>query len=118
MAAALPLDPGTSIGGHYIIDVLINRGGFGAVYRGIDTSESNRPCAIKETYDVTPSARRQALMEAAVLFPINSSHLPQVYYAFEANGRFYLFMQFIEGETLLQLCKRRPRPCNKPYTLN
>lgn len=118
MAAALPLDPGTSIGGHYIIDVLINRGGFGAVYRGIDTSESNRPCAIKETYDVTPSARRQALMEAAVLFTIKSRHLPQVYDAFEANGRFYLVMQLIEGETLLQLVKRRGRPCSEQEVLN
>src|SRR2546421_6106963 len=118
MAAALPLDPGTSIGGHYIIDVLINRGGFGAVYRGIDTSEGNQPCAIKETYDVTPSARRQALMEAAVLFTIKSRHLPQVYDAFEANGRFYLVMQLIEGETLLQLVKRRGRPCSEQEVLN
>jgi serine/threonine protein kinase len=118
MTDALPLDPGTSIGGHYIIDALINRGGFGAVYRGIDTSEGNRPCAIKETYDVTPSARRQALMEAAVLFTIKSRHLPQVYDAFEANGRFYLVMQLIEGETLLQLVKQRGRPCSEQEVLN
>src|SRR2546425_6506563 len=117
MAAALPLDPGTSIGGHYIIDVLINRGGFGAVYRGIDTSEGNQPCAIKETYDVTPSARRQALMEGAVLFTIKSMHLPQVYDAFEVNGRFYLVMQLIEGETLQQLLKKQGRPCSEKEVL-
>ena len=67
-SSGLPLTPGSLIGGHYIIGTLPNTGGFGAVYRGVDTSEGNRPCAIKETYDVTPAARRQALTEAAVLF--------------------------------------------------
>ena len=61
MTDTTPLDAGTTIGGHYVIDVLISRGGFGAVYRGIDSSEGDGLCAIKETYDVTPTARRRAL---------------------------------------------------------
>src|SRR5258708_12344410 len=77
MTDSLPLDAGTSIGGHYVIDALINRGGFGAVYRGIDTSEGNRPCAIKKTYDVTPPPRSQPLMQAPLPFTINSLHPPQ-----------------------------------------
>src|SRR2546425_7366376 len=100
MTDSMPLDPETSIGGHYIIGNLISSGGFGAVYRGIDTSEGDRLCAIKETYDVTPAARRQALIEAGILFTVKSKHLPQVYDALEANGRFYLVMQLIEGQTL------------------
>lgn len=109
MAMSLPLAlaPGTMVGGHYIVGPLINSGGFGAVYRGTDTSEGNRPCAIKETYDVTPTARRQALMEAGVLFTVKSEHLPAVYDAFEANGRFYLVMQLIEGQNLSQLLRQR-----------
>src|SRR5215469_17804203 len=99
MTTILPLEAGATIGGHYRIEGLINTGGFGSVYRGLALSEGNRPCAMKETYDVTPAARRQALMEAAILFTIKSEHLPQVYDAFEANGRFYLVMQFIEGQT-------------------
>jgi serine/threonine protein kinase len=113
-----PLDTGTTIGGHYIIDGLINRGGFGAVYRGIDSSEGNRLCAIKETYDVTIAARRRALMEAAVLFTVKSKHLPRVYDAFEANGRFYLVMQLIEGKTLQQLLKLQGRPCTEQEVIN
>ncbi len=113
MTDSMPLDSETSIGGHYIIDELISRGGFGAVYRGIDTSEGDRPCAIKETYDVTTAARRRALMEAAVLFTVKSKHLPRVYDAFEANGRFYLVMQLIEGQTLQQLLKQRRSPCSE-----
>ncbi|WP_165423751.1 serine/threonine protein kinase [Ktedonosporobacter rubrisoli] len=110
MGLPLALSPGTVIGGHYIIGALINSGGFGAVYRGVDTSEGNRACAIKEMYDVTPSARRQALMEASVLFTIRSKHLPEVYDALEANGRFYLIMQLIEGKNLLQLLQDRTGP--------
>ncbi|GHO50197.1 serine/threonine protein kinase [Ktedonospora formicarum] len=107
MSLPLALAQGTIIGGHYVVGPLINSGGFGAVYRGIDTSENNRPCAIKETYDVTPMARRQGLMEAGVLFTVRNAHLPEVYDALEANGRFYLVMQLIEGRNLLDLLKSR-----------
>ncbi len=107
MSLPMALRPGTVVGNHYIIGSLINSGGFGAVYRGVDTSEGNRPCAIKETYDVTPASRRQALMEASVLFTVRSQHLPEVYDTFEANGRFYLIMQLIEGQNLLQLLRSR-----------
>src|SRR6266700_2850740 len=107
MIDSQPLASGTEIGGYYVIETLIRRGGFGAVYRGIGTSEGNRPYAIKENYDVTPSARRQALMEAAVLFTVKSKHLPRVYDAFESDGRFYLVMQLIEGKTLQQLLRLR-----------
>src|SRR5215469_14430154 len=107
MTTILPLQAGTTIGGHYRIEGLINTGGFGAVYRGFALSEGNRPCAIKETYDVTPAARRQALIEAAILFTIKSNHLPQAYDAFEENGRFYLLMQLIEGQNCSQLIKAR-----------
>ena len=67
MGLPAALTPGTVIGRHYIIRDLLNMGGFGAVYRGTDTSEQDRPCAIKETYAVSPSARRRALMEASVV---------------------------------------------------
>lgn len=107
MSLQIVLSQGTIIGGHYVISSLLNSGGFGAVYRGMDTSGGNRPCAIKETYDVTPAARRQALMEAGVLLTVRNPHLPEVYDAFEFNGRFYLIMQLIEGQNLLQLLKSR-----------
>ncbi len=117
MTDTVSLLSGTLVGGHYIISSLINRGGFGAVYRGVDTSEGGRPCAIKETYDVTPAARRQALMEAAVLFTIQSDHLPQVYDAFEDSGRFYLVMQLIEGQNLLEIMRQRGMPCSEQDVL-
>ncbi len=107
MSLPAALAPGTVLVNNYVIESLINSGGFGAVYRATDRSEGNRPCAIKETYDVTPAARRQALMEAGVLLTVRSENLPQVYDVVEANGRFYLVMQLIEGQDLLQLLRER-----------
>lgn len=115
MSLPLPLEPGALLGGQYIVGALINSGGFGAVYRGTDTSEDDRPCAIKETYDVSPAARRRALVEASVLFTVNSKHLPRVYDAFEANGRFYLVMQLVEGQNLQQLLQKRVAATGQPF---
>lgn len=113
MLEKLSLMPGTVIQGRYIVQALINEGGFGSVYRAVDTAEGNRPCALKETYDVTPAARRQALTEVAILSTVHSPHLPEAYEAFEFQGRFYVVMQLIEGRNLLELCKMQGRPCSE-----
>ncbi|HYX51739.1 MAG TPA: protein kinase, partial [Ktedonobacteraceae bacterium] len=67
---------------------------------------------------MSATARRRALMEAAVLFTVKSKHLPSVYDAFEADGRFYLVMQLIEGKTLQQLLRIQGRPCNQQEVIN
>lgn len=118
MTAILPLDAGTIIGGHYAVDGLINTGGFGSVYRGVILSEGNRPCAIKETYDVSPAARRQVLREASILFTVKSAHLPEVYDALEENGRFYLIMQLIEGQNCSQMVKTHGGPFSEQQVLD
>jgi hypothetical protein len=51
------------------------------------------------------------------LSTIHSPHLPQVYEAFEYQGRFYLVMQLIEGQNLLELSKTRGRPCSEQEIL-
>ena len=115
---SLPLlQPGTRIGGQYVVDTLINRGGFGAVYRGYDAGENNRLCAIKETYDVSPAARRRALREVGILFTVKNQHLPEVYDTFEDNGRFYVVMQLIEGQNLLQMLLVHGRPFSEQRVL-
>ncbi len=115
---SLPLlQPGTQIGGQYFVHTLINRGGFGAVYRGYDSGENNRLCAIKETYDVSPAARRRALREVGILLTVKNRHLPEVYDAFEDNGRFYVVMQLIEGQNLLQLLHAHGKPFSEQRIL-
>ena len=72
MGLPLPLEPGTLLDGRYIVGPLINHGGFGAVYRGIVTSQVARPCAIKVPSDVIPAPRRLALMQSGILFSVLS----------------------------------------------
>ena len=117
MSLPLLLQPGTQIGGQYTVDTLINSGGFGAVYRGYDAGENNRLCAMKETYDVSPAARRRALREVGILLAIKNQHLPEVYDAFEDNGRFYVVMQLIEGKNLLQMLNAHGAPFSEREVL-
>src|SRR5690348_15852923 len=57
-------------------------------------------------------------MEAAILFTVKSEHLPQVYDAFEENGRFYLVMQLIEGQNCAQMVKVHGGPFSEQEVLN
>ncbi|WP_165423621.1 serine/threonine-protein kinase [Ktedonosporobacter rubrisoli] len=82
------------------------RGGFGAVYRAADTQFGNRVVAIKEMSQ--NSLNEQELQaateafknEALLLANLKHPNLPSIYDQFSENSRFYLVMDFIEGETL------------------
>src|SRR6266516_2400632 len=78
----------------------------GAVHRAEDTHLGNRMGAVKEMSQSTLSP--QELVEAAGVFklgahlPARLQHpdLPSIYDHFSEAGRWYLVMDFIEGETL------------------
>jgi serine/threonine protein kinase len=84
----------------------IGSGGYGKVYKAIDTEFANRLVAIKEMIqhglseqevaELTESFKREALMLATLTHP----GLPSIYDYFTENGRYYLVMSFIEGITL------------------
>jgi WD40 repeat protein len=86
----------------------VGRGGFGAVYKAQDTHLNNRLVAVKEMVsqggalhsqelqDAIESFKREAVMLAGLTHP----NLPRIYEQFGEQGRLYLVMDFIEGETL------------------
>jgi serine/threonine protein kinase len=84
----------------------IGSGGFGAVYKAEDQQLGNRVVAVKEmsargltpeeTQEATEGFRREALLLARLSHP----NLPRIHEQFEEDGRWYLVMDFIEGETL------------------
>src|SRR5256714_3693850 len=84
----------------------IGKGGFGAVYKAADTQFGNRLLAIKEMSQSSLTSRelseaieafkREALLLAGLTHP----NLPRIYEQFTDIGRWYLVMDFIEGETL------------------
>lgn len=90
----------------YRILELLGQGGFGSVYKAADTSFGDRLVAIKalEQNGLSPEEiaaaatgfKREALMLANLRHP----HLPRIYDHFSDSGRWYLVMDYIEGETL------------------
>ncbi len=92
----------------------IGKGGFGAVYRAMDIQFGNRLVAIKEMsqsnlssqelVEATASFKREALLLAGLTHP----NLPRIYEQFMDMGRWYLVMDFIEGETLEDFLEKQP----------
>src|SRR5258708_2504566 len=84
----------------------VGQGGFGAVYKAADLQFGNRLVAIKEMsqsslssqelVEATEAFKREALLLAGLTHP----NLPRIYEQFTDMGRWYLVMDFIEGETL------------------
>lgn len=90
----------------YRVLAMVGKGGFGAVYKVADTQFGNRVLAIKEMsqsnlstpelLEATDAFKREALLLANLIHP----NLPRIYEQFSETGRWYLVMDFIEGQTL------------------
>lgn len=100
-------------GGHYQLIRLLGRGGMGAVYEATDLS-LDRTVAIKEMSQshLQPAEVAEAAnafkQEAIMLARLRHPNLPRIYAHFEEDGRWYLVMDFIEGQTLEELVKAAP----------
>jgi WD40 repeat protein len=107
----------TQLRGRYVIISLAGRGGYGAVYKARDTSFGNRLVAIKEMSQNTLNPQERAAAadafyhEALLLASLTHPNLPRIYEQFTENGRSYLVMDFIEGETLDDLIQKLPGRC-------
>ncbi len=96
----------TLLEGRYQILKEVGTGGFGAVYKAVDTKFDNRTVAIKEIrlqglkpneiIDATDTFNR----EVNILSDLRHPNLPRVYNHFTAPEHWYLVMDFIEGQTL------------------
>lgn len=90
----------------------IGQGGMGTVYQAQDTRLNNRFVAVKEfdPAQLPLSDRQTALQafqqEAAILAKLSHPGLTAVYDYFLENNKFYLVMEYVEGETMLQAWER------------
>ncbi|HEU5198055.1 MAG TPA: protein kinase [Ktedonobacterales bacterium] len=100
--------------GRYHLLARLGAGGFGAVYRAEDVSLGNRAVAIKEMAQsgLNPAeltvATEAFQREAYLLAGLRHSNLPHIYDYFREAGRWYLVMDFIEGQTLEALLEQTP----------
>jgi len=99
----------------YRIIKQVGKGGFGAVYMAADLPFGNRVVAIKEmsqnglSQQDLSEATNAFTREAMMLAGLSHSNLPRIYEQFTESGRWYLVMDFIEGETLEEYISKTPR---------
>ena len=89
-------------GERYIIESLLGKGGFGAVYLVRDRHVKEQQFALKEVIDPNSQDRERFIFEAEVLKRLNHRALPHVYKVFEYEKlkRVYMLMDYIEGQNL------------------
>ena len=98
----------------YRLVSLAGRGGMGAVYKATDIELGNRLLAVKEMSEHGLNGQEKAeavkgfKREALMLAGLQHANLPRIYDHFLENGRWYLVMDFIAGETLEAYLRRIP----------
>ena len=95
--------------GRYRLVETLGRGGMAVVYRGED-DELRRPVAIKVLADnlaADDTFRKRFLREAKLAARVGHPNIAHVYDSGEAGGRPYIVMEYVEGETLADLIRRR-----------
>ncbi len=100
---------GTTLG-HYAIESLLGAGGMGTVYRARDT-KLGRGVAIKvlpDEFAFDPERVARFEREAKVLASLNHPHIAALHGMDQADGRTFLIMELVEGETLAERLRRGP----------
>ncbi|MEQ8189779.1 MAG: tetratricopeptide repeat protein [Candidatus Eremiobacterota bacterium] len=110
------LKAGILLDNRYEIKRLIKAGGMGAVYEALDRRFKNSPCAVKEM--LSPSSGdeedkayilKRFETEAEILHTLRHPNLPFVRDYFTWEGRYYLVMDYIEGNDLFTILKQYKR---------
>jgi tRNA A-37 threonylcarbamoyl transferase component Bud32 len=115
-AGAKVLAPGTRLYNRYIIVRMLKQGGMSVIYLAQDTHLGNRICVVKEMMPQAgdQQARQQAVQwferEAILLSRLQHPNIPRVTDHFAESGRYYLVMDYVEGENLEEILRREGRP--------
>jgi len=106
------LSVGRLVGGRYILEAPIGRGGMGEVWRARHTTLAS-PVAIKFLHAASAaseSSRRRFLTEAQVTANLKTKHAVQVFdFGVTDDGLPFLVMELLEGETLERRIAREGR---------
>ncbi len=103
------LVPGAAVG-PYQIEGPLGKGGMGQVYRARDT-RLGRPVALKFLFDATvanAAVLERFRREAQAISNLNHPNVCTVYDIGDQDGRPYLVMELMEGQTLRERIAERP----------
>jgi len=98
--------------GQYPIEREVGRGGMGVVYLGRDT-RLDRRVAIKvlpEAFAADPERLARFDREARLVASLNHPNIAGIYGLEEADGRRFLALEYVDGETLTERLARGPMP--------
>jgi len=101
---------GTVVQERYIVEDLLGKGGFGAVYLVRDQRVSGNKFALKEVVDPQTKERTRFTFEGELLKRLDHPALPRVYRTFDDAEHFraYILMDYIAGPNLEQLRQQQP----------
>jgi len=105
------LRPGTTLGSRYRIIALAGKGGMGEVYRAEDVT-LGQTVALKllpEKVEHDPAWLDRLLGEARIARQVSHPNVCRVYDIGEADGRHFISMEWIRGEELSSLLRRKGR---------
>lgn len=100
--------PNSVIAGRYQVIRLVGQGGMSNLYLCHDRKYNNAIVVIKEMTAAYSDPKEQQMAvelfhrEAKLLASLNHRHIPKVYDYFQFAGKYYLSMEFIDGEDLAQ----------------
>lgn len=107
----MSIEPGAKLGPYEII-APAGAGGMGEVFKARDT-RLDRTVAIKVLgagSAMNEDLRARFEREAKIISSLNHSHICTLYDIGNEEGRDYLVMEFLEGETLAERLKKGPLP--------
>jgi serine/threonine protein kinase len=119
------LQPQAVIHNRFAIIQKIGEGGMAAVYQAADIRLPGQIWAVKEmseSWIPDQEDRVQAIQafeqEAILLAKLNHPNLPRVIDSFSEDGRQYLVMEFVQGQTLEKLLDERAAPFTEREVLS
>lgn len=103
---------GEVLGGRYLVEALVAKGGMGAVYRVRDTRLNHKLWAVKEIMVDPATGGGSFLEEVRILCDLSHPYILKVtdYFEPDAEGKCYLVMEYINGHTLQEVYADQKSP--------